>query len=124
MSPEQFSTPEIHSSAPVEATTFEDAARLDFHASDLTPIEVIRARQAVAAAVIAAPSGSLEVHKIELAPHQVIAKTTLRLTTIRQYVDSDIDDIFAIAEKNTVQPLRQPSAPTVQDSRSAFDLAA
>ena len=86
MSSEQFSTPETPRSAAYDATGFERDDQIDLHTSNLAPIEVIRARQAIAAAV--------ELHKITIAPHEAIANVSLRLSLMRPNLD--VDDLFAV----------------------------
>lgn len=123
MSPEQFSTPETPRSAAYNATGFERDDQIDLHTSKLVPIEVIRARQAIAAAVATAPSGSLELHKITIAPHEAIASVSLRLSLMRPNLD--VDDLFAMhARVLKTELFRNPADIRPTDTRDDFGLAA
>jgi len=101
-SEQQHPTSEFIQPVAYGATGFEgDDIQIDLHASTLVPIEVIRARQAIAAAVATAPSGSLEVNKIPLTPEmiatqkaKVIASVTWPLPLMRAH--PDVDDLFAM----------------------------
>jgi hypothetical protein len=96
MSPEH-SFLESSQSAAQEATFFGGGDQINPPASNLEPIEVIRARQAIAAAIAPVmPSGSLEVHKVEITRHEKIADVSWRLSLMRSGSNLDVDDIFAM----------------------------
>ena len=129
MSPEQFSTPELSQSAAYDATGFEGGDRIDLHTSNLVPIEVLRARQAIAAAVATAPSNSIEVNKLQataekIAPQKAIAYVTLHIVAMRKNHDSDKIDLFADDEVLSADVFGAPDVIKPTDIQDSFDLAA
>jgi hypothetical protein len=130
MSPEQERpTSEFIQPAAYDATGFEGDTQIDLHASNLVPIEVLRARQAIAAAVATAPSGSLEVNKLQvaaekIAPQKAIAYVTLNIVAMRKNHDSDKIDLFADDEVIAADVFGTPDAIKSTDTQDSFDLAA
>lgn len=101
MSPEQLSSSEFSQSAANNMAAFDrDYQPDDTSLSKLVPIEVIRARQAIAAAVATAPSGSLEVSNVQptvekIAPQKAIADATLHILMMRKNHEASTIDLFA-----------------------------
>lgn len=130
MSPEQLSSSEISQSAADNMAAFDRAYQADETSlSKLVPIEVIRARQAIAAAVATAPSGSLEVKKIrptveKLAPHKAIANATLHTLMMRKNHQANTIDLFADDEAIAAEILRQPTEVLPSDTQDNFGLSA
>lgn len=104
MSTEQFSSSEFSQPAASSMPDFEVTPRANEASHNtIVPIEVFRARQAIAAAVATAPSNSLEVNKIQptvekIAPQDVIARVTLQIVAMRKNHDTDTIDLFAADE--------------------------
>lgn len=130
MSPEQLSSSEFSQSAADNMAAFDRAYQADETSlSKLVPIEVIRARQAIAAAVATAPSGSLEVKKIrptveKLAPHKAIANATLHTLMMRKNHQANTIDLFADDEAIAAEILRQPTEVLPSDTQDNFGLSA
>lgn len=130
MSPEQLSSSEISQSAADNMAAFDRAYQADETSlSKLVPIEVIRARQAIAAAVATAPSGSLEVKKIrptveKLAPHKAIANATLHTLMMRKNHQANTIDLFADDEAIAAEILRQLTEVLPSDTQDNFGLSA
>lgn len=112
-----------------EANFFGNNDQLDLHKSNLESIDVIRARQAIAAAVATTASGSIEMNTIQvttekLTPQKAIAKVTWQILAMRQDFDAQSIDLFAEDEAIAAELLRQPLESKSPDTKDAFHLAA
>lgn len=132
MSPEQPSSSEFSQSAANNMAAFErDYQADDTSLSKLVPIEVIRARQAIAAAVATAPSGSLEVNKVQPTVERAtalkvkaITDATLSMLIVRKNHEADTIDIFADDEAIAGEILNQPAEVSPSDTQDNFGLSA
>jgi len=125
MSPEhsflESSQPATH-----EATFLGGGDQIDLHTSQLEPIEVIRARQAIAAAV-ATNSVELNVTPAaveKIAPQKAIANITLHILAMRRDHGANTIDLFAEDRVVATELFRQSAEASPTDTPANFDLAA
>lgn len=94
MSNEQSLTPQSDQPNWYGQASFIPDEQVDFHKSDLVPAAVFQARQAIAAAISTAPSGSLEVRALDIdkkpeTPSQEMQRIAKMLQKMRQAYDSN-----------------------------------
>lgn len=94
MSNEQSLTPQSDQPNWYGQASFIPDEQVDFHKSDLVPTAVFQARQAIAAAISTAPSGSLEVRALDIdkkpeTPSQEMQRIAKMLQKMRQAYDSN-----------------------------------
>lgn len=130
MSNEQFSSSEFSQPAISGMPDFEVTPRSNETAHNtIVPIEVFRARQAIAAAVATAPSGSLEVNKVQptiekMTPQKAIAKVTFNIITLRKDLDAETIGLYDDDEVIANEILGQPAEILPTDTQDNFDVAA
>ncbi len=97
MSTEQSATPQSEQPSWYGETSFMPDEQVDFRKSDLVSVEILRARQAIAAAVRTAPSGTLEVvsstiEKNRMTAPEEVHQIGLSLGRIRAaYIENNFD---------------------------------
>jgi hypothetical protein len=128
MSNEQSRAPQSDQPNWYGQASFIPGEQVDFHKSDLESIDILQARQAIAAAVASIPSGGLEVKTPEierqsLTPSQEMRKIGRMLGQLRVAFD---DNTFNLEEDDDVSVgmFNTPKPDTTDVSKSDVDLAA
>jgi hypothetical protein len=98
MSNEQSLTPQSDQPNWYGQASFIPDEQVDFHKSDLEPVAVFQARQAIAAAISTAPSGSLELKAVDIdkkpeTPSQEMQRIARTIQKMRQAYDKNTFDL-------------------------------
>lgn len=114
MSNEQSSMPQSDQPNWYGQASFTPGEQVDFHKSNLESVAIFQARQAIADAISTAPSGSLEVHALEIdkkpeSPSQELHRIARMLQKMRQAYDANTfnleeDDELSMEVFNTPKP--------------------
>jgi hypothetical protein len=114
MSNEQSLTPQSDQPNWYGHASFVSGEQVDFHKSNLVPVAVFQARQAIAAAISTAPSGSLELKTVEIdkkpeTPSQEMQRIARMLQKMRQAYDANTfnleeDDELSVEVFNVPKP--------------------
>jgi hypothetical protein len=114
MSNEQSLTPQSDQPNWYGQASFIPGEQVDFRKSNLIPVAVFQARQAIAAAISTAPSGSLELKTVEIeqkpeTPSQEMQRIARMLQKMRQAYDANTfnledDDELSVEVFNVPKP--------------------